>query len=264
MSAPPHADPGRGVFETLLVLEGQPVELEAHLERIGASLARLYGAVPPRGLREQALARARPFATGRLRLTVAPSAHLPVVKIDASEIDPAIVFPTAERAVRLRHTSVPGGLGEHKWADRRLLARAEGRFPGELPLLVDADGAVLEAARGSVFTVREEKLLTPPTDGRILLSIARRRAIEVATAAGIEVEEARLTRGDLLRADETFIAGSLRGIEPAGAIDGRTLPGPGEITRRVAGELRRRWRRAPATAPVAAVAAGQPSDPPGH
>jgi para-aminobenzoate synthetase/4-amino-4-deoxychorismate lyase len=264
MSASPHADPGRGVFETMLVLEGRPVELEAHLERIGASVATLYGVAPPPGLREQALARARPLATGRLRLTVEPSARGPVAEVEAAEIDPAIVFPAAKRAVRLRRTVLAGGLGEHKWADRRLLEQAATRSPGELPLLVDADGAVLEAERGSVFAVRGGRLLTPPTDGRILLSIARRQAIEVATAAGIEVEGTRLTRGDLLRADEAFIAGSLRGIEPAGAIDGHALPGPGEVTRRVADELRRRWGLAPAAEPAAAVAAGRPGDPPGR
>src|SRR5882724_3806676 len=32
VSAAPHADPGKGVFETMLVIDGQPVELDAHLE----------------------------------------------------------------------------------------------------------------------------------------------------------------------------------------------------------------------------------------
>lgn len=264
MSAPPHADPGRGVFETMLVLEGRPVELEAHLERIGASLATLYGASPPRDMREQVLARARPLSTGRLRLDVEPAGHGLTVAIDASEVDPAIAFPTAERAVRLRRTTVAGGLGEHKWSDRRLLKRAAAEAPGELPLLLDVDGAVLEAARGSVFAARDGGLRTPPTDGRILLSIARRQAIEAAIAVGIAVDEAPLTRGDLMRADEVFLAGSLRGIEPAGAVDGRALPEPGEVTRRVGDELRRRWWRAPAAAPVAAVAGGRPGDPPGR
>src|SRR3954447_11852769 len=38
MPPSPHADPDRGVFETMLVLEGRPVELDAHLERLAASL----------------------------------------------------------------------------------------------------------------------------------------------------------------------------------------------------------------------------------
>jgi para-aminobenzoate synthetase/4-amino-4-deoxychorismate lyase len=264
MSAPPHADPGRGVFETTLVLEGRPVELEAHLERISASLATLYDAELPAGLREAVLERARALRIGRLRFAIAPTATGPKIAIDAEEIDPAVVFPTAARAVHLRRTTVVGGLGEHKWADRHLLERTEARSLGELPLLVDGDGAVLEAARGSVFTARGGSLRTPPTDGRILLSIARRQVIEVASAAGVEVEEVPLTRGDLLRADEVFLAGSLRGVEPVGAVDGRALPEAGEITRRVGDDLRRRWWWAPAAAPAAAVAGGRPGDPPGR
>ena len=263
MSAPPHADPGRGVFETTLVLEGRPVELEAHLARIEASLAALYGASAPDELREAVLERARALRTGRLRFAVAPGAAGLETAIDAEEIDPGIVFPGAERAANLSAVIVAGGLGEHKWADRRLLDRAAGRRPGTLSLLLDVDGSVLEAARGSVFAVREGSLRTPPTDGRILLSIARRQAIEVATAAGVEVEETRLTRADLLTADEVFLAGSLRGIEPVGALDGRALPGPSELTRLVGDSLRRRWFQAAAAAPVAAAAAGRPGGPPG-
>src|ERR1700709_2296469 len=48
MPPPQRPDPARGVFETMLVLAGEPVELEAHLDRIEASLAALYGAgLPP-------------------------------------------------------------------------------------------------------------------------------------------------------------------------------------------------------------------------
>lgn len=258
MSAAPHADPGRGVFETTLVLYGRPVELEAHLARLATSLAALYDAGPPDDLRAAVLERARPLGTGRLRFAVALARGEPEIAIEAKEIDPTIVFPGRERAARLRTTTVAGGLGEHKWIDRRLLERAAASFPGELPLLLDADGTVLEAARGSVFAVRDGSLRTPPTDGRILLSIARGQAIEVAAAAGVEVAEGRLTRADLLRADEVFLAGSLRGIEPAGALDGRALPGPGELTRLVADSLRRRWFQGAAAAPVAAVAGGRP------
>src|SRR5262249_31105047 len=149
--------------------EGRPVELDAHLERIDISVATLYGAASPPGLREQILARARPLRTGRLRFTVEPKPGGPATAIDASEVDPAIVFPEWDQAVGLRRTTVADGLGEHKWADRRLLERAAGRAPHALPLLVDVDGSVLEAARGSVFAVRDGGLRTPPTDGRILL-----------------------------------------------------------------------------------------------
>ena len=53
-------------------------------------------------------------------------------------------------------------------ADRRLLAGADAALAPRLPLLLDGDGAMLEASRGNLFVVHDGELVTPPTDGRIL------------------------------------------------------------------------------------------------
>jgi branched-subunit amino acid aminotransferase/4-amino-4-deoxychorismate lyase len=45
---------------------------------------------------------------------------------------------------------VRGGLGPHKWLDRTLLEAHEADDPATLPLLLDADGYVLEASRASI------------------------------------------------------------------------------------------------------------------
>lgn len=251
-------DPSKGVFETLLVLDGHPVELEAHLERLAASLKALYGAELPRGADASTRERAGEVQHGKLRLTVTPGSGggRLTVKITTTEVETARVFPAPERAVALRSIVVKGGLGAHKWADRRLLERADADSPAELPLLLDADGAALEASRGSVFSSGEGYLATPPTDGRILPSIARRQALEVARAEGIAVREEKLTLDDLLRGG-LFLAGSVRGVEPVRLLDGVDLPLPGEISARIAAGLRRRWLPVPQGESVAVVAGGR-------
>jgi len=257
MSAPPHADPGWGVFETMLVIAGRPVELDAHIERLRTSASALYRSTLPDSAPALALDAARGIEHGKVRLTVVPARARVEMRVNAEEVEAASVFPTGERAARLRSFVVEGGLGEHKWADRRLLDRlAAGASAGELPLLLESDGTVLEASRASVFAVREGRLLTPPTDGRILPSIARRQTIEVAREAGIGVEEESLSLAEL-HGSELFLTGSVRGIEPARAIDGEPLAAPSELSGRIAAGLRRRWR-VPAAEPVAAVAGGQP------
>jgi para-aminobenzoate synthetase/4-amino-4-deoxychorismate lyase len=261
MSALPHADPGRGVFETMLVIAGRVVELDAHLGRLSTSVEALYGRVVPRQARAMVLERAAGIEHRKLRLTVVPTADL-TLEVAAEEVDVEAVFPAAERGAALRSTVVAGGLGEHKWADRDLIDRAAASAPGELPLLLDADGTVLEASRASVFVVREDRLLTPSTDGRILPSIARQQVIEVASAAGIETSEERLTLADL-RTREVFLTGSVRGVEPARELDSAELAPPGELSGQIAAGLRRRWR-VPAAEPVAAVASGQPGGRPGR
>jgi para-aminobenzoate synthetase/4-amino-4-deoxychorismate lyase len=270
MSAPPHADPGWGVFETMLVLAGRVVELNAHLARLSASVVTLYGSELPEEARKLVLDRASEIEHGKLRLSFVPSAGTTAqgtpsrseLRVDAEEVDHAAVFPGSDRGIGLRSTTVDGGLGEHKWVDRRLLDRAAAKLPhGELPLLVDADDSVLEASRASAFAIVGERVVTPPTDGRILPSIARAQAIEAAIKAGIEVQEERLTLADL-HAAEVFLTGSVRGVEPVKAIDGTALLAAGEISARIAAGLRSRWLREPEAEPVAAGAAGRRVDPP--
>lgn len=264
MSALPHADPGWGVFETMLVLAGRAVELDAHLERLGASVAALYGKPLPPETRASVIDGARRLELAKLRITVTPAENRLELSVSTGEIDATSVFPAAAGGAALRSSVVPGGLGEHKWVDRRLLERATAAaLPGELPLLLDDDGTVLEASRASVFAVVDACLVTPPTDGRILPSIARQQAIEVAIEAGIETREARLTLVDL-RAAPVFLTGSVRGVEPVRAIDGTELPPPGEVSERVADALRGRWAMAPGEEPVAAAAGGRRGGRPGR
>ena len=252
-------DPRKGVFETILIIDGRPVAIDAHLERLAASLKTLYGTGLHRYAKDSVLERAREVEHGKLRLTVAPGDDgWLTTRIATTEVDSAKVFPSPERGIALRSFVVEEGLGPHKWADRRLLERAATAVPaGELPLLVDRDGVVLEASRGSLFCVGELGVTTPPTDGRILPSIARRQALDVAREAGIETQEARVTLEELRRRGEAFLAGSVRGVEPVRRLDGVELAAPGEISSRIAAGLRRRWLGVPQGESVAVAAGGR-------
>jgi len=257
MDATPTPDPARGVFETLLVVAGEAVELGPHLERLAASLAALYGAALPGDLEAEVTGRARRLRLGRMRIDVAPGAE-PRAALATEEVDPADFFPAWERGAQLHSRPCVGGLGRHKWADRRPL---EGAGEGQVPLLLDRGEEVLEASRANVFAVVGQVLITPAADGRVLPGIARAGAIAAAREAGIEVSEGRLTRARLLAADEVFLTGSVRGVEPARSLDGVALPAPTEVSRRVGAGLRRRWLAAPAAVAAPAPAAAPPPGP---
>jgi para-aminobenzoate synthetase/4-amino-4-deoxychorismate lyase len=94
---------------------------------------------------------------------------------------------------------VPGGLGEHKWVDRRLVDRLGA--DGTTPLLLDADGTVLEAAWAAVLIRRGGTLYTPREDGRILPSTSR----PLAQMADLQLEPG----------DELLLSSSLAGVVPA-------------------------------------------------
>jgi para-aminobenzoate synthetase/4-amino-4-deoxychorismate lyase len=236
----PRPDSSAGVFETLLVLDGRPLELDAHLERLDASTRALFGAFRPTAARRLVLEHAEHAGLARLRLTVTPTA----ADVSVTRVDASLVLPNPAHGIELAPVGVPGGLGAHKWADRRLLAAAEADVAPRVPLLLDADGTVLEASRGNVIMVRDGVLCTPPADGRILPGITRRRVLRIAAALGLPVREAPIAFDHLAAADELFLTGAVRGIEPVRACDGAFAGSDHRITPLLSRELRRCWRTA--------------------
>jgi para-aminobenzoate synthetase / 4-amino-4-deoxychorismate lyase len=233
----PLPEPERGIFETLLVLAGRPVELDLHMARLERSLGELYDAAPPADARELVFAAAAETELGRLRFDVSPQDGNGV---RVADVDAALVFPSFGAALELHAVEVPGWNGAHKWADRRLLEQAEAEAAGAMPLLLDG-GTVLETSRGSVFAAAGGTLFTPPADGRILPGVTRAVAIEVAREDGIEVHEEELSLERLLDADEVFTTGAVRGVEPVRELRGMREWLEGELTQRVAASLRARW-----------------------
>jgi para-aminobenzoate synthetase/4-amino-4-deoxychorismate lyase len=121
-----------------------------------------------------------------------------------------------------------GGLGARKWRDRGLIDALHGIVPGTVPLFVDADGLVLEAAHANVWIVEGDNLITPPTDGRILPGVTR---AEILSAAGSTREES-IDLDRLMSCDEVFLSSSLSLRHPA-RLAGLAQPGGSELDQRV-------------------------------
>jgi para-aminobenzoate synthetase / 4-amino-4-deoxychorismate lyase len=251
-------DRSRGIFETLLVVGGTPVELDAHLQRLARSLEAVYSQALPTRAEDELRRAAADIDLGRLRLALAPAEDGLRLDLLAGGIEPEAVFPN--RGVNLRTHPIAGGLGAHKWVDRCGINRPA---PGEAGALITDEGEALEAGWANVFAVRGGTLFTPPLDGRLLPGTTRAALLQLATDEGVEAREQPLRPTDLLTAEETFLTGSIRGIEPAEELDGYPLPGRGEISRRLATALRRRWHLPDDVgdpgAPAAARRADQPS-----
>lgn len=238
-------DPGKGVFETLLVVDRRAVELDAHLRRLERSLNELYGLELPKDTGEQLQVEARGLEIGRLRVTAVPIPSLShagpaadlQLTIDASEIDRTVVFP--RQGIQLLTQPLPGGLGPHKLVDRpEEISRPTPNEPGAL--LID-EGEVLEAGWANVFAVRGGALFTPPLDGRVLPGTTRAALLALAAEAELKTQERPLSPADLISAEETFLTGSIRGVEAALELDGQPLAGCGPISSRLAAALQQRW-----------------------
>jgi para-aminobenzoate synthetase component I len=249
-------DRSRGVFETLLVVDGEPVELDAHLARLGRSLAEIYSQELPTLVEEKLRRASHGLGLGRLRLTLAPVEDGFRVDLLAGGVDSETVFPGG--GVHLRSHEFAGGLGDHKWVDREGTNRPA---PDEAGALIVDEGEVLEAGWANVFAVRGGTLFTPPLDGRLLPGTTRAAVLGLAAQLDIESSEQPLHPDDLLTAEETFLTGSIRGIEPALSLDGAELPGCGQLSHRLAAALQQRWGLTDGSgdpeAPAGAPRAGQ-------
>ena len=200
-------DPGEGVFETVLVEHGRPVGLDGHLARLAASMSECYGVALQPTVHAAAQAATAEYAAverSRMRVLADPGGSVRIAVSRASAAarhTPVVLVPFA----------LPGGLGAHKWRDRRLLAALGEVAGGAVPLLLDTDGAVLEAAYANVWLVEGDELVTPPADGRILPGTTR--ASLLAVQPGAREEAFDLAR--LAHADAMFLTSSISGRHSA-------------------------------------------------
>jgi para-aminobenzoate synthetase/4-amino-4-deoxychorismate lyase len=196
-------DPALGVLETVAVEDGEAIHLDLHLRRLERSLAELYDAPLPVGLAREVQATAsRSSRRARLRIEAIPhrggriEIQLSLAGIAANAGAPVLLAPVL----------LPGGLGAHKWRDRRTLAALQERH-GAMPLLVDCDGVVLEAASANVWVLEGETLLTPSADGRLLPGVTRGRLLALAGA-----QETEITLDRLDVADAVLLSSSIAGV----------------------------------------------------
>ena len=217
-------DPAVGVFETILVEGGRPLALAEHLARLESSARVLYG----RELDREALvagARTACEAVGerpaRLRVLLAADGAVefetaPVGRMPGDARGAA----AGEQPVTLAPFLLAGGLGAHKWRDRRLLDALGAQAPDAVPLLLDTDGEVLEATFANVWLIDDGPPLTPPADGRLLPGVTR--AALLASEPGAREQAFDLER--MLGAQRIFLTSSI-----AGRLAARLAPQRGDV-----------------------------------
>lgn len=254
---------GDSVFETLRSYQGRLFALEAHLQRLQQSAARVLIPLPVNletlraELLEAVLVHGSAESSVRLTLTRGigrtlgldpelADKPLRVVLVSALAAPAPDLYERGIAAITFRaeRPSDAPGVADAKIGNYLLAvlamhaARAQGAAEA---LLEDAHGSILEGSTSNVFAVFGGTLVTPPHSAAILAGITRARVLELARGR-LPVEERALSKTELARADEVFITSSIRELLPVVRIDGRAVgPGvPGPITR----ELLARFRAA--------------------
>ena len=240
-----------GVYEVARFDRGRAYRLAEHVERLREGLSALqlavdagfYHEVARRLLEENRLAESDAIVYAQVtRGGGAPRTHV---------FPPAGTKPTVFAFARVSDPAPPpeGGkailVPDDRWGRCDIksvmllpntLAAQAAREAGAIDAILVRDGFALEGTRANLFLVKDGRVQTAPNGPRILPGVTRGATIEAARHLGHTVLEQAFTVGEMLAADEVFLASTSLWTYPLVVIDGRTIgdgkPGP------VAGKLK--------------------------
>ena len=227
-----------GLFETLLVEQGQPLLLKQHLERWQRSAA-LLGMGPPPGAealtpRIGEAVRRSGIHQGALRLNwsrgsggrgldlPAAGAAQPIHRfwLQLSACQPA--FSTLTTIISRHERRNAHSLVSHCKTfayGGQIQARREARAAGaDEALLLSSEGELCCGSTANLLVRRSGRWLTPPASSGCLPGVMRRQALETALAA-----EASLSPDDLFSSEGALLINSL-GCRPLSSCEGQELP----------------------------------------
>ena len=231
-------------YEVTAVFDGVCIALDRHLARLQRGLDELriefdtsvlvpihHELIDRNGLADS------PRASVYVQVTrgVAPRSHAfpsdvaPTVlaRVQAIPLSSSAVVERGARAITLP---------DERWG--RVDIKTTGLLPNVLAqqaavdagaddVILHLDGMITEGSRTNVMGVLDGAVVTAPSDRRILGGVTRSIVLELATAAGLEVEERDWSVGELHLADEVLLTSTTAGVRPVVEIDGGPV-GTGE------------------------------------
>jgi branched-subunit amino acid aminotransferase/4-amino-4-deoxychorismate lyase len=249
---------GDGVYETLRVHRGVVIRRREHLRRMGEGLHILEldvdpeRAFPAADLDRLLAAAGLRTGEGRMRLYVTrgvdrgtarpPSAPRPTLLAHVEPL-PANAPPSDARPLALAvvEAAFPRPVA---WSGLKslnhlpyVLAAAEAARAGADEALLVYEERVKETTAANVFVVESGVLATPPLSEGVLAGVTRDLVLELARALGLAMAERPIFQGELARAEEIFVSGSVSGIRSVAAVHGHRTLGedPGPVTVAVRG-----------------------------
>lgn len=228
---------GDGVFDTMLVSDGELIHPEEHFARL-LDDALVMGMVVDKSV-EDLTAAARKLirdnyqtTKGRFALNTLISRgpgerglmppELPDIQV-AMRLVPVAkndnpIQAIISRTVRRNEGSALSRIKSVNYGDN-ILALLEARKKGANDaILLNNAGHVACATSGNIFIAYKSRLFTPPLSDGILAGITRARVLEKYDAI-----EKTLFEEDVLNAEGVFITNSTRGFAPITKLEGRDL-----------------------------------------
>jgi len=241
---------GDGIFETIKVMEGEPLAVTRHLRRLQRSCEVLGLHAPDLGEITDGIAAvlgsdSDSARLGRLRITVTGGAGplasdrgdasvTVVIAVSVMQPWPATTSAILVPWVRNERSAITGAKSTSYAENVAALAWAHERGYSE-GLFVNTVGQLCEGTGTNVFVVHGETVMTPPLTSGCLAGVTRELLVEW----GLAIEK-DLALEDLHSADEVFLTSSTRDVHPVVHLGERAWDGAGSVTRQVAAQYVRR------------------------
>jgi branched-chain amino acid aminotransferase len=230
---------GLSLFETLLVVKGQPQLFDEHIERLLAGFDKLgikANAQAYFGLHSAmvALIEKNALSDGRARLRLSVSFGEGALNdlsgkhswawMTAHALD---AFPESVRVVtapwKKAHQGMLCGLKTGNYAEPIIALDHARRMNCEEIIFFNTADELCEAAMANIFLIREGALMTPHLASGCLPGITRALLLRLAKADGIPCQEVSLSRDDLDQADCIFLTSSTKGLIWVSEVDGKSF-----------------------------------------
>ncbi len=227
---PDFIERGISLYEVLRVIEGVPLFLEQHLERLKIS-ARLTNLDLPLNDKEvsqrlQDLISSNRVENGNIKFVI--NYTEPGKPADFYAYFVEHDYPTKEvyqKGVKtvLVHVERPNPNAKVDRADyRNTVDEAKRRTGSYEALLVDREGNVSEGGRSNLFMVKGDVVYTAPAD-KVLKGITRQMVLTACQNQGYQVVEKEISLEEMLNMDAIFISSTAPKVLPVSQVDDKII-----------------------------------------
>ncbi len=245
---------GFGAYDTILALNGRPLFMDDHVQRLNDSLIGLK--ILKKGFETKdvfdqivKLIEANKYKNARVRITVTKGElALSMIHIESPKMTYLITATQLpddyynqdikplklliSQYIRNHPRSIPSSLKLTNLANHIFASMEAKEKNYDDGFMINHEGYLSEGSSFNIFFIKGAKVFTPRLDIGILPGITRSILLKLFQDKGIPYEEGLYKPEDLYEADEAFATSSVRGIVPIVQVNDAMI-GTGELTGRI-------------------------------
>ena len=238
---------GDGAFETLKVVNTQPVALTRHIKRLVHSLNTIGIEFDKEDLLKKAINEvisANNSLGEVMRMRITYTSGVGPLGSDRTKdnftlvvaVSPESIWPDTALVITVsdprNDKSILAGSKTTSYAQNAALLSVAKKQGAHEAIMPNTKGELCEGTGSNIFVVKDGQVMTPPLSGGCLGCITRALVIK-----WFDVKEVDLPMSVLKDVDEAFLTSSTRDIQPISKIDDRVLNAPGPVASKMRKEF---------------------------